>query len=161
MNLHLERPLLRELLGEGFKTATRGRSGLPIAWFLNPQRHVLGVTIPYFESKTLTECWQDGKSYIVNRYIKYKCLKLAETVEKVGSIGIGREISQLCHISCSDAMTRGSQIRKGFTCRYKIHGMSQFDWSDKVTLNFKPHWRHLDKVPRGRYFKWFIRNLIF
>ena len=74
---------------------------------------MLGITIPHFNSKTLTECWQDGKSYIVNRYIKYKCLKLAETVEKVGSIGIGREISQLCHISCSDAMTRGSQIRKG------------------------------------------------
>ena len=85
-----------------------------IAFFLNPSRHVLGITIPYFESKTLTECWQDGKSYIVNRYIKHKCLKLAETVEKVGSIGIGREISQLCHISCSDAMTRGSQIRKRF-----------------------------------------------
>ena len=88
-------------------------------WYiLNLHRHVLGITIPHFELKRLTKCWQDGKSYIVNRYIKYRCLKLAETIEKVGSIGIGREISQLCHISCSDAMTRGSQIRIGFTDLY-------------------------------------------
>ena len=73
--------------------------------------HVLGITIPSFQPEVLTGCWLDGKSYLVNRYIKYRCLKLSEVVEKVGSIGIGREVSHLCHLSLSDALTRGTQIR--------------------------------------------------